>query len=86
MGNMNWKKSAIVILGAWSISAIAHDVVKAFDDLDTDGDGYISRSEGTGRPDVRANWNTIDVNKDGKLTIREFSAYEKIPGDTFPTE
>lgn len=60
------------------------DVDKAFNALDHDGDGYISRSEATGRSDLREHWATVDSDKDGKLTESEFSAFEDIPADSFP--
>jgi Ca2+-binding EF-hand superfamily protein len=86
MSNMNWKAAVSGVLAAWSIIAVAADESKAFKELDTDHDGYISRAEGTSRPDVREHWNTIDVNKDGKLSPKEFSDYEKIPHEPFPPE
>ena len=56
---------------------IAHaEKLQIFDDIDTDGDGYISKSESKSNMNIRNNWTAADTDKDGKIDISEFSAFE----------
>jgi len=48
----------------------AHDLWKL---LDIDRDGMISKSEGVYSKKVFDNWDSIDMNQDGKLDAEEFS-------------
>lgn len=48
----------------------------AFEQLDTNHDGLISKEEGAVREDVAALWEAADANKDGSLDAAEFSAFE----------
>lgn len=64
-----------------SLGLTAGEAMKSFNELDADGNGYISKSEATARADLREQWNTVDADKDGKLTESEFSAFETIPRD-----
>jgi len=47
----------------------------AFQQLDRNGDGYIDRSEANSSPGVKANFQDMDANHDGKLSPDEVSAY-----------
>jgi Ca2+-binding EF-hand superfamily protein len=47
-----------------------------FDELDTNHDGYISKTEASVRKDLTKGWKTADKDKDGKLDVSEFSAFE----------
>ena len=76
----------LLVFGVSAISVMAGEANQAFTDLDQDGDGYISRSEGTTRSDLREHWATVDADKDGQLTESEFSAFEQVPAETFPEE
>ena len=77
----------ILTLGVGSFSAIAADEAEQkFEYLDSDGNGFISRSEATSDPKLRESWNTVDKNKDGKLTEKEFTVFAKIPDQPFPDQ
>ena len=47
-----------------------------FDELDTNHDGYISKTEAKVRKDLVKGWKTADQDKDNKLDVSEFSAFE----------
>jgi hypothetical protein len=47
-----------------------------FEELDRDGDGYISAEEAKARPDLAKGLEASDNNKDGQLNSAEFSAFE----------
>lgn len=47
-----------------------------FEELDTDANSYISKSEAKVRKDLEKNFKKIDLNGDGKLNISEYQAYE----------
>lgn len=80
-------KSLLVLAGVLSIaisqSAFAVEKPITFDQLDADGNGYISKEEAAERADLNAKWATADKNADGKVDISEFSAFEvrMVPAD-----
>jgi hypothetical protein len=47
-----------------------------YEDLDTDANGYITKDEAKVRKDLLKNWNKIDTDGDGKLTVTEYINYE----------
>lgn len=51
---------------------ISGDVVRAFRDLDADGDGYVSREEARRSDNVARSFDLADRNGDGKLDLEEF--------------
>jgi len=55
---------------------LSEDAIKTFDQLDDDDDGYLSKSEASVREDLKSNWIRIDKDKDKKLDVAEFSAFE----------
>jgi len=77
---MNGKLSLTIAFGTamafMSASGSAADYVQTFEQLDVDGDGYISAQEAEARPDLAAAMQSSDTNQDGKLNSAEFSAFE----------
>ena len=86
MDKTKWITLVVLVLGVGSFAAIAADTSKAFDEMDHDGDGYISRSEATTRVDLRESWREVDVDQDGQLTEAEFAAFEIVPREPYPEE
>lgn len=48
----------------------------SFQQLDADGDGYISAREASGKQTLADQWRNVDRNDDGRLDQSEFSAFE----------
>jgi len=46
-----------------------------FEELDTDHDGAISREEAMIRMDLSSNFDAIDINGNGSLSVDEYSSY-----------
>jgi Ca2+-binding EF-hand superfamily protein len=75
------KKASFIIAVASAIvlstaPAVAEEYVQTFEEIDVDGDGYISAKEAEVRTDLSENLQASDTNKDGKLNSAEFSAFE----------
>jgi hypothetical protein len=47
---------------------------EVLDSLDSDGDGFVSRSEASRNPSVAGKFDVIDSNKDGRLSREELAA------------
>lgn len=60
-------------LATWSF---ADEPKLTFEALDGDGDGYISQTEAQAQKELSEHWKQADQNKDNKLDISEFSAFE----------
>lgn len=76
--------SVVLVLIVWPFSVISADkTTMKFELLDSDSDGFISRSEATQNNRLRERWNSVDKNKDGKLTEKEFSAFATAPKEAF---
>ena len=73
------------MLMAFATAATA-DVPMAFEELDRDANGYISKSEAGAREDLEANFATVDKDGDGKLNINEYQAYQGMGRMTPPEE
>ena len=75
---MNGKLSLSIAFGTalafMSAPGSAADYVQTFEQLDVDGDGYVSAQEAEARPDLAAAMQASDTNQDGKLNSAEFSA------------
>ena len=75
------KKASFIIAVASAIvlstaPAVAEEYVQTFEEIDVDGDGYISVKEAEVRTDLSENLQASDTNQDGKLNSAEFSAFE----------
>lgn len=58
------------------VTACASKTPVVYDDLDTDANGYITKSEAKVRRDLIKNWEQIDKDGDGKVTVTEYESYE----------
>lgn len=47
-----------------------------YDELDADSNGYITKDEAKVRRDLIKNWDQIDKDGDGKLTLTEYESYQ----------
>ena len=56
-------------------SDVATPAPRSFQDLDTDGDGSISKDEAAADPALTQSFGTLDQDADGKLTSAEYQAY-----------
>ena len=54
-------------------SAIANDAYSA---LDADQNGAISQTEAAALPSLTEQWNTLDSDTNGELSVEEFSQFE----------
>jgi hypothetical protein len=86
---MTLKVTSIVLLSSLfaATSAYAAEGEKPviFDDIDTDADGCISKSEATVRKDLTDNFDSIDKDKGGTICVDEYTAYHNI-GREIPEE
>jgi len=55
---------------------VVAEKVQNFDDVDEDGDGYITKNEAKDLTEIKKNWTKADTDKDGKIDVAEFSAFE----------
>jgi hypothetical protein len=68
------KKLMIAALAALATgSAIANDAYSA---LDADQSGAISQTEAAALPGLTEQWNTLDSDTNGELSVEEFSQFE----------
>ncbi len=73
-------KKTVVALAALSISLVSGNVFASTDPLmglDKDQDGVVSLQEAQEMPEVVEAFNALDVNKDGKLDMKELAALKK---------
>lgn len=56
--------------------ALAKEFPLMFEELDVDANAFISKDEAKVRKDLVKNFKKIDEDKDGKLSISEYQAYE----------
>ena len=70
---MNTKLSAIFGLALFSTAALAGST--GFEALDSDTDGYVSKTEALGDKDLSSNWDKVDANQDGMIDSSEYSVF-----------
>lgn len=77
---------ATLALGISSLSVMAAEgeTRQQFKFLDADGNGFISKSEATQNIKLRESWNSLDKNKDEKLTEKEFTRFASVPNEPYP--
>ena len=80
-------KSLTVVAGIFLLAAsqwtLAEEKPMTFEQLDKNGDGYISADEAKANPDLAKKFAKADKDSNGKLDISEFSAFEErlVPAD-----
>jgi hypothetical protein len=57
-------------------ASFAATAVPTFEELDINGDGYISKAEAKAYKDMSKKWAKVDTNKDGRADIDEFTRFE----------
>lgn len=73
-------KKTAVAMAALSLSLVSGNVfadTHPLMGLDKDQDGFVSFEEAQEMPEVVEAFNVLDVNKDGKLDVKEISALKK---------
>lgn len=65
---------AVSFLSAGTVTAESPPLT--FEQLDANGDGYVSQKEARARKDLSDKWKSIDTNADGKINSEEFVAFE----------
>ncbi|WP_455219561.1 hypothetical protein [Kaarinaea lacus] len=76
----------IVMVGAMTVSfaALAGETgnEKAFNNLDKNGDGVISKEEAAGVEKLAVDFTVIDINNNGTIEVAEFAALESVEAYT----
>lgn len=77
----NYKKTAFIVLSVLSIQLVttisnANAQESLLATLDTDLDGLISLKEAAGHAKLLENFNVIDVNEDGYISLEELATSE----------
>lgn len=75
-----------LVLGLGVATALSADEVKTFEELDIDTNGYISKDEAKAQKSIDDNWAKADADKDGRIDVSEFSAFESTGRFTPPDE
>lgn len=75
-----------LVLGLGVVTALSAEEVKTFEDLDIDTNGYISKGEAMAEKSIDRNWAKVDTDKDGRIDVSEFSAFESIGRFTPPED
>ena len=75
-----------LVLGLGVVTALSAEEVKTFEDLDIDTNGYISKDEAMAQKSIKRNWAKVDADKNGRIDITEFSAFESTGRFTPPED
>jgi hypothetical protein len=73
---MKFNRLLFLVLLVFFFSSAMANKAHMFDDVDQDGDGYISKSEAKNLTEMQSNWSDADTDKDGKIDVSEFGAFE----------
>ena len=71
----NWITLAMFALFLQT-SAVHAEYLYAYEDIDTNTDGWLTIDEANQRVDLVKNWGVIDGDKDGYVSIDEYLKYE----------
>lgn len=71
-------------ISASAIANAAEDMMKQFNDLDLNRDGYIDQSEATSDVMLRERWNNVDMDNNDKINYKEFQRFQQAPNEPFP--
>ncbi len=70
------KLSILAVATVLSVAPALAAAALVYEDLDTNADGYLSRSEVASDPTLYEEFDRVDSNGDGKINIDEFVAEE----------
>ena len=73
---MKFYQLLVVLLLPLFAGNVFAEKLQNFDELDADGDGYITKKEGRDHTEIKTNWMKADTDNDGKIDVSEFSAFE----------
>lgn len=70
------KRSTLLLIPLlFGATALSADEIKTFEELDTDGNGYLSKQEVKASKDFKHKWQKADKNGDGKIDSNEFTTF-----------
>ena len=75
-----------LVMPLLSVIAGEDESKQQFKYIDADGSGFISKSEATQNVKLRENWISLDINKDEKLSEKEFEKFASMPNEPFPEQ
>ena len=73
---MKYYRILIPVLMLFFCSSVFAENMQVFDDIDSDGDGYITKKEARDLTAIKSDWKKADRDNDGKIDVAEFSAFE----------
>lgn len=76
---MNLKFVFALVISTSINAACSGEQSRIYNQLDGNGDGYISAGEGAALEGLTEHWQILDENKDGQLNTAEFAKYEIEP-------
>ncbi len=65
-----------LVMSMFTIGSVFAGEKSAFSSLDTDGDGFISKTEAAANEGLSSAWSQVDADMNEKLDESEFSAFE----------
>ena len=71
------KKASLIVTALMLTASVSFAAGDIATQLDADKDGFVSAQEAEIMPEVMAQFDKLDVNKDGKLDMAEMAALTK---------